>query len=333
MKKQDLINTRQALWRRLEKYLDRLEATSASKLQQHELEEFVHLYRIACSDLARARSEDLGDDVEGYVNMLVARGYKQFHPPRPPKLKNVVRFFLRDFPRAVRHQGTFFMAASLLFVIPVVLSAFIVMENPANAYVLTSPETLEALTHAYAEGHSEGRSESQDTAMAGYYVNNNIGIAFRCFATGIFFGLGSIFFLITNGVLGGTTGAYIFSAGYGENFLAFIVGHSSLELTAIVLAGATGLRLGMMLVNPGRFTRLDALKHGSQDMIRVILGATVMLFLAAFVEGFWSPSAAAPIVKFVVGSILWVVVITYLVFAGRTEPAGEGVKPVHEVHK
>ena len=158
--------------------------------------------------------------------------------------------------------------------------------------------------------------------MTGYYINNNIGIAFKCFATGAFFGLGSIFFLVINGVIGGAIGAYISSAGYAESFFSFVVGHGAFELTAIVLSGATGLRLGSLLINPGHLTRLDALRLEAPAMARVILGAAVMLFVAALIEGFWSPSGAPPSYKFVVGAVFWAFIVFYLTFAGRSAARG-----------
>ena len=62
-------------------------------------------------------------------------------------------------------------------------------------------ELLDGMAEAYSKGFAEGRSGDQDAAMAGFYVYNNVGIAFRCFATGILFGLGSLFFLLYNGLV------------------------------------------------------------------------------------------------------------------------------------
>ncbi|MFO8072541.1 MAG: stage II sporulation protein M [Polyangia bacterium] len=320
MLKQDFIEARLARWRRLESLLDRLESTGPHKLEQHDLEEFVHLYRMACSDLARARSEDLGDEAEGYLNALIARGHKQYRPPGPPDLRRLGRFFAEEFPRAVRRHGRYVLAATLLFVVPLALAALAVARDPAVAYNLAPPEQLEMLTDAYAEGHAGGRSESEDSLMTGFYVHNNVGIAFRCFATGIFFGLGSIFFLILNGVSGGAVGAFVCSAGYWENFLSFVVGHGAFELTAIVLSGAMGLRLGFLLVDPGPLRRADALRVHGPAMIEVILGAAAMLLAAALIEGFWSPSDASATVKFAVGGALWALVLGYLSLAGRRGP-------------
>jgi uncharacterized membrane protein SpoIIM required for sporulation len=326
MIKQDFMHSRKARWTRLELLLRRLEsAGGAKRMQQHELDEFVHLYRTACSDLARARSEELGDDVESYLNAIVRRGHKQFRPPGSPSIRLFGRFFGREFPRAVRGIKWYVLTATLLFAVPIVIAAWAVVRDPSIAYSLAPPAEIEALTDAYAEGHQGGRSEGLDTMMTGFYINNNVGIAFRCFATGVFYGLGSVFFLVINGVMGGAIGAYICTAGYWESFLSFVIGHGAFELTAIVLAGATGLRLGMLLVNPGPYKRIDALRLAAPQMIRVILGSAAMLLVAALVEGFWSPSGAPSLVKFGVGGFLWLLVIVYLALAGRGRdgPGGE----------
>jgi uncharacterized membrane protein SpoIIM required for sporulation len=295
-----------------------LEKRGARQTEEALLDEFISLYRTACSDLAKARTEDMGEDLEEYLNVVVARAHKQFHPPTPPKLQALTQFLIADFPASVRQMGRYVLAATLLFVLPLAVAAVAVADNPAIAYSLSPPAQLEMLTEAYAEGHKKGRSESEDSLMTGYYINNNIGIAFKCFATGAFFGLGSIFFLVINGVIGGAIGAYISSAGHSVNFFSFVVGHGAFELTAIVLSGATGLKLGGLLINPGHLTRLDALRLEAPAMAKVILGSAVMLFVAALIEGFWSPSGAPPAYKFIVGAVFWAFIVFYLAFSGRS---------------
>lgn len=317
MIRQHFITGRHARWRRLEEILFHLEKRGPRKTDEAVLDEFVTLYRTACSDLAKARTEAMGEDVEEYLNVIVARAHKQFHPPTPPKLSTFLQFLVADFPASVREMGRYVLAATLLFVLPLSAAAVAVVDNPAVAYSLSPPAQLEMLTEAYAEGHKKGRSESEDSLMTGYYIHNNIGIAFKCFATGAFFGLGSIFFLVINGIIGGAVGAYISVAGHSQNFFSFVVGHGAFELTAIVLSGATGLKLGGLLINPGHLRRLDALRLEGPTMAKVILGSAVMLFVAALIEGFWSPSGAPAVYKFIVGAVFWAFIIFYLAFSGR----------------
>jgi uncharacterized membrane protein SpoIIM required for sporulation len=153
--------------------------------------------------------------------------------------------------------------------------------------------------------------------MAGFYVNNNVGIALRCFALGIFGGLGSAFYLLFNGLAIGATLGYVWSQGGGANILTFIVGHGSLELGAIVLSGGAGLALGWSVVAPGERTRLASLQAVARDVLIIVCGAAIMLFGAAAIEGFWSGSSMPAVVKRAIGGTLFVLVLGYLFLGGR----------------
>ncbi len=306
-----------ARWQRLESYLDRLESHSSARLAADELDEFVLLYRLACADLARVRRDSPGQDVETYLNEIVARGHKQFRPPSHPPLRRLLLFIAVEFPREVRALGVHLLVACLLFFVPMGVVGLYVYANPAAAYSLAPPSALESLADAYAQGHAAGRSESEDSLMAGYYINNNVGIAFQCFATGVFFGLGSVLALLFNGIVIGAIGGFICGSGHAGHFLSFVSGHGAFELTAIALCGAAGIRMGMLLVNPGRWTRATALLLQSPSILMVVLGAAAMLVAAAFIEGFWSPSSAPALVKYIVAAVLWTGVIAWLGLAGR----------------
>jgi uncharacterized membrane protein SpoIIM required for sporulation len=153
--------------------------------------------------------------------------------------------------------------------------------------------------------------------MFGFYLYNNIGIAFRTFASGIFVGIGSVFILIYNGVVLGAVGGHLYNAGFGGTFFPFVIGHSSFELTAIVLAGATGVRLGLAVLAPGRTTRSRSLREAARASVPVLYGMTALLVVAAFVEAFWSASAIAPQVRYLAGAAGWAAVLGYLALAGR----------------
>jgi uncharacterized membrane protein SpoIIM required for sporulation len=155
--------------------------------------------------------------------------------------------------------------------------------------------------------------------MAGFYVNNNVGIALRCFALGIFGGVGSAFFLVTNGLSTGAIMGYVTAQGAGDNILTFVVGHSSLELGAIVLSGGAGMSLGWSVVAPGDRTRLASLQSAAREVVVIVFGAAVMLFMAAGIEAYWSSSGLSANVKRSLGACVFVVVLLYMVLVGRGE--------------
>ena len=153
--------------------------------------------------------------------------------------------------------------------------------------------------------------------MFGYYIRNNIGISFQCFAGGIFFGAGSLFFLGFNGLFSGALAGYLTARGLAGTFYPFVATHSVFELTAVVLSGAAGLRLGHALLSPGRHTRLQALKLAGSEAIVIVYGVIAMLLVAAALEAFWSSASDPATAKFAVAALSWAAVFAWLTLQGR----------------
>lgn len=304
-------------WLALERNLGRLEG--GAPLQGDLAPDFPELYRQVCHHLALVRHRRYGADLELRLNRLVLRGHQQLYRPRAGGLAPVLDFARSGFARLVRSERRLVGAAALLFALPLLLMTFLVPRNPELALAVLSPASIEEMGEQYAPGGSlqAGRPVDSDVLMFGYYIRNNIGIAFRTFAGGILGGVGSIFFLVYNGLAIGAVMGHIRQMGYGGRFFPFVVGHGAFELTAIVLAGAAGLRLGFALLSPGRASRGQALLLAGRTSIRMLYGAAVMLVLAAFLEAFWSPLSQPAATKYGVGIILWGYVFAYFLLAGR----------------
>ncbi len=316
MTKNRFIEARRPAWDRFDELLKKSGRIRGGRLDGEEISEMSRLFRGICYDLSTVRSREWGRDLEDLLNALVARGYHRFYREPPGRPRAVVQFFTAHFPRLLRANQRYFWASLVLFVLPGLVAGGFVSRDPDVAGKILSPEQLAMYELMYSDEMSEVPARSEAT-MTGFYVYNNIGIAFRCFATGIFFGIGTIYFLIFNSLAIGTTAAYLVAKGYSERFFSFVISHGSFELTAIVIAGAAGLIVGHALVHPGPYRRLDALRVRGADAIRLAAGAGAMLAVAAVIEGFWSPSAAPNQIKYFVGSLLWICVVLYLVRAGR----------------
>jgi uncharacterized membrane protein SpoIIM required for sporulation len=162
------------------------------------------------------------------------------------------------------------------------------------------------------------READTSLLMFGFYIWNNVRIGFQTFAGGLAFGVGSIWFLASNGVVLGAVAGYLTQIGYDETFWSFVAGHSSFELLAIVLSGAAGFRLGLAVIAPGKLSRKAALVAAAKPAVRIMYGAALMFFIAAFVEAFWSPLTEVPYrVKIVAGIGGWITLLAYFAFAGR----------------
>lgn len=289
-----------------------------------EISRFSALYRAVCADLVHARDVGYGIDLLAYLDGLAGRAHNLLYAAPPYRLGAVWDTLAREFPRAIRRNLRFVGLGLALFYVPLVVCLVATLLHPEFAAQVLPHEQLQQMAEMYREAHT-GRDESTDAGMAGFYVYNNVGIAFRCFATGILFGLGSLFFLLFNGISIGTVLGHVIAAGHGHNILTFVCTHGTFELTAIGIAGGAGLQMGWALVDTGGRTRLGSLRAQGGDLAVIILGAGAMLIIAAGIEAFWSPSGLPAPVKWAASGVLAVLITLYLALAGRApRPARTG---------
>ena len=279
------------------------------------------LYRAACEHLALARARAYPAHLTARLDDLTQRAHERIYRRSDFGAARLARLFLIDFPAAVRAHWRYVLVAGLVFGLPLVLLGIATYFDPGFILTMHDAQTVSGYERMYGpETRSIGRDRGAQTdwMMFGFYIRNNIGIAFQCFAGGIFAGLGSLFFLAYNGIAAGSLAGYLTSRGHGETFYSFVITHGAFELTAIVLSGAAGLRLGHALLAPGRRTRRAALELAAAESAVLVYGVVAMLLIAAVLEAFWSSAVwIAPSVKFGVGGMCWALVIAYLVGQGR----------------
>jgi uncharacterized membrane protein SpoIIM required for sporulation len=321
-------------WDRLQALLDQLEGpapkkrrswcdgrSARSRAEPLAAAELTRLYRRSCEHLALARARDYPIHLVERLEALTHRAHQVIYRRHDYGLARLKRLLLVDFPCAVRAQRRYLLVAALVFVLPTLLLGFATWRDPGVVLTVVDAEHARNFDQMYDDGAKalgRQRDAGTDWQMFGFYIMNNIGVAFRCFAGGVLAGVGSLFFLAYNGFLGGAVGGYVAARGHALNFFSFVVTHTAFEITAIVIAGAAGLRLGSALVAPGRQTRLQALQARSREAIVLVYGVIAMLLVAAALEAFWSSARwVAPAVKFGVGAACWALVIAYLGWQGR----------------
>ncbi|WP_417380314.1 stage II sporulation protein M [Gimesia sp.] len=338
MNKHKFIQQRRPQWKKFELFLREASSRSLSKLPADKISTFSQLLREISHDLATIRSRGWGHELTSYLNDLVARGHNLFYSAPPTNFARFYRYLAADFPRLFRANIGYFLIACLLFFLPMGVSWCVVQNNPELASRVIPEEYLAQFDQMYGEGGGlnsdiENTSESdadseesegtetgtfgdQRAAMAGFYINHNVGIALKCFALGVLLGIGTVYTLLFNGIFLGAVAGYIISQGNGDRFLSFVISHGSFELTAIAVAGGAGLILGNAIIHPGQRTRFQSLQVRGLEAVQIAGGAAAMLVMAAMIEAFWSPADFPDSVKYVVGSGLWLIVFLYLAFAG-----------------
>lgn len=317
-----------AAWTELEALLDLAEGQVTTKKKEKKREKvpldgarLAALYRRVCEHLALAQARAYPIHLTQRLEALTQRAHRLVYRRQSWGFAGLRRLVLIDFPQAVRAHGRYLGIALLLFLVPALAIGIAVWRDPGFILHLVDAAQVQRFDSMYgdrADSLGRERRADSDWQMFGFYIMHNIGLGFQCFAGGIFAGVGSAFFLALNGLFLGALSAYLIGAGYAQNFCSFVVTHAAFELTAIVLSGAAGLRLGHAWLAPGQLKRLEAVKLAAREAIVVIYGVTGMLLVAAALEAFWSSSRwVAPEVKYAFGACCWIFVLVYLGWQGR----------------
>lgn len=311
-------------WTELETALDRVLGRKGGKAAARSPvsgARIAALYRRACEHLALARARSYPAYMVDRLERITADAHQLIYQRREFGFARVRQLMAVDFPSAVRTHAPYVAVAAATLLLPTVIIAVLVYRRPELILSVVSSETATSFEHMYsptADSIGRTRTATTDWMMFGFYIRNNVGVAFQCFAGGLFAGLGTLFFLAYNGAFSGALAGYLTARGLSTTFYSFIATHSAFELTAIVLSGAAGLCIGHALMAPGRQTRVQALVQATRDSAVLLYGVTAMLFVAAAIEAFWSSANwIPPAVKYSVAAICWTAVLGYFTLQGR----------------
>lgn len=316
-------------WLDFANQLNRLETGNKKQLAASKQEDinFPEIYQNICQHLAIAESRYYSPALISYLQQLVQRGHRVLYQHRSNFWLRIIQFIVHDFPNCIRQEKNLILSATALFYGSALLSALITFYFPDFIYFFMSTSDIYDLESMYDPASHVirplVREGDQNWFMFAYYINNNISIAFVTFAGGIVFCLGTLYYLLINGIIIGIVATHLSVNGYGETFWPFVIGHGSFELTAIVIAAAAGLKLGLAILAPQRKTRLEALRFAAKTAINLVIGAFIMLIIAAFIEAYWSSMNSASNLRFAVGILLWIAVISYFLFTGKTRQSNE----------
>jgi len=282
---------------------------------------FIKRFREIAQDLNTAKANGYDPAIIERLNALVNEGNQILYTQRTSPLKTLVNFILKTFPHKVRSQWKGILAVSLLFYGIAVFFVILCIQFPDITKELIPGEQLmeiEQMYNPYSEYYLKPRNVSSDADMFGFYIYNNISIAFRTFAGGIFAGIGSLLFLCFNAGFLGIIGGHLISIGYWKTFIPFIIAHGAFELTAIVFCAYAGLLLGYSFFVTKGLSRGASIRKAGEDALPIIAGSALMLVIAAVIEAFWSSKHLYPIqLRIGTGIGFWILVLLYFLLAGR----------------
>ncbi|NWF67506.1 MAG: stage II sporulation protein M [Chloroflexi bacterium] len=315
MNPDDFIRTHEKDWQKLDMLLGR------ASLRADEVRELGRLYRALTSDLAIARRDYGGQRVTAFLNVLTLRAHSKIYRQNSSDVRPLLRYFSHTLPQTFRQTWLFTLVAFLLFFVPAVVGFTLAATDSgiATTLGLESQRAILAERDTWTTIPVEARPYA-----SGFIMSNNIRVAVLAFAGGVGFGLLTVYVLVTNGLVIGAVLGLATYYGMGGTLTEFVVAHGMIELNVIFIAGGAGLQLGWALLNPGPYSRKDALALAARRALVLILAAFPLLVIAGLIEGFVSPSLLPFSVKLAVSLGTGGALYGYLLLVGREKLTSNG---------
>ncbi len=261
---------------------ERIEHESAS-----DADEMAKDFTQLLDDLAYAKTFYPTSRVTKYINALASRIYLSIYQNRKERHNRLAHFFKYDVPFTVgKHHLTIFFALCV-FILFFSVGFFSSLQDETFVRQVLGDAYVDMTEKNIEEGNPFNvYADSNAVTMWIRIMVNNIMVSFSYFFKGILFGIPSITSLAKESIRIGAFEHMFFAKGLGLEAVVTILLHGMLELTAIIITCGAGVVMGTSYLFAGTYKRIDSLKMGAKDGIKIVVGLVPVFILAAFIEGF-----------------------------------------------
>jgi uncharacterized membrane protein SpoIIM required for sporulation len=328
MKETTFIENNKAKWAEFER-LSEKNTTDPDKLSD--------LFIELTEDLSYAKTFYPKRSVRVYLNYLAQKVYVSFNKQKRTFFATFLDFWYEKLPLEMYKGRKELLYAFLFFAIAIVIGAVSSHIDPEFSRVILGDQYVDMTNEFINEGDPMAVYKQQDEgSMFLDITRNNIQVAFFAFILGIFFSVGSVFLLVSNGIMLGAFQYFFYIKGlFLTSFLVIWI-HGTFEISVIIIAGAAGIVLGNGLLFPKTLTRAQSLQISARRGMNMLLGTLPIFVVAGFLEGYVTRHTEMPDeVKWAIILISLSIILGYFVIypfrvAKRTH--FDGVveeKPVH----
>lgn len=296
-------------WRRLEFLVQRTRTLTGA-----EIDEMVELYQRAATHLSLIRSTSPDPVLVGRLSTLVARARAAVTGAHAPLWRDVVTLFTVSFPATAYRARWWWLGATVGSVLVAVLAGMWIAVNPEVQAAFGTPVEIRRLVeHDFANYYTEYSSSS----FAFKVWTNNAWVAAQALIFGILLGIPVLYVLAQNALNVGMVGGLMFAHDKGDVFFGLILPHGMLELTAVFLAAAAGLRLGWTVIDPGPRRRGQALAEEGRAAVTVALGLIPVLLVSGLIEGFVTGYVHTTWLRIGIGAVAEAAFLAYILVLGH----------------
>jgi uncharacterized membrane protein SpoIIM required for sporulation len=248
------------------------------------------------NDLGYAKTFYPQSKVTLYLNGLASRIYLGIYRNRKEEVSRIGRFWKTELPLVVRKYHREIAYSFLIFLLFALIAAFSAAHDETFVRKVLGDGYVDMTEENIARGDPFGVYKSGDQLGMFFRIAvNNIEVSFMVFVLGFALSIGTVWQLFMNGVMVGSFQYYFFAKGLGWQSILVIWIHGTLEISSIIIAGAAGFVLGNSILFPGTHRRIESLKRGGKDGLKMMIGLIPIFATAAFLEGFVTRYSKMPL--------------------------------------
>lgn len=259
-------------------------------------DELAERYIDIMDDLAYARTFYPQSKTTAYLNGLSAKLHLSIYQNKREKSDRFIRFWKTELPLLFKKHEKLLLYSFLFFVAFGLMGALSARFDDTFVRLILGDSYVNMTLNNIQKGDPFGVYKQMGSFEMFFMIAiNNIRVSIIAFVLGIFLSVGTVYVLIRNGIMVGSFQYFFFSQGLGWDSILVIWIHGTLEISAIVIAGAAGLVLGNSLLFPGTYPRLTSLKQGAKDGLKIIIGLIPIFLTAALLEGYVTRHTHMPV--------------------------------------
>ena len=244
-------------------------------------------YTDTAADLAFAYTNYPSSRITLYLNNLCVALHNAIYRNKRERWSRIVTFWTREVPDTMYEARRLLLVSFVIMAVSVLVGIVSQIGDPEFCRIILGDHyvdmTLENIKNGVPMNVYAGDSEM--SLFLGITLNN-IGVSFRIFAMGMLTSIGSALMLLYNGIMLGCFETFFWQHGLLYDSMLAVFLHGTLEISAIVVAGAAGLALGSGMLFPGTYSRIAAFRRGAKQGLKIVVGTIPIFITAGFIEGF-----------------------------------------------
>jgi uncharacterized membrane protein SpoIIM required for sporulation len=308
----------QAEWDRLDHLVRRRRHLTGT-----EVDELVTAYQRATTHLSELRSAGHDPALTARLSTRLARARAAIGGAHVPAWRSVGAFVMVGFPAMAYRARWWWLGTAAASMAVAFISGWWIARTPAVQASLLSRSAVSSVVNHQFRGYY---SQYAASAFAFKVWTNNVLVAAEALIFGVLLGIPTLYVLLQNALNVGVDGGLLVGHGKAAEFFGLILPHGILELSAVFLAAAAGLRLGWAIIDPGPRPRARALADEGRTTVAIALGLIVVLLVSGVIEAFVTPSHLPTWARILIGVLAETAFLAYVLVLGR-RAAAAGLSP------